>query len=134
MGNPLFIRISSTDWTEGGWTADDSSALAKILINKGIDLVDCSSGGNVATAKIPLGPGYQVEFAEKVKKESGILTAAVGLITEAKQADEIIQSGQADMTMLARQLLREPYFPLRAAFELGHDVKWPDQYLRAKWQ
>ena len=132
--NPLFIRISSTDWAEGGWTADDSSALAKILINKGIDLVDCSSGGNVATAKIPLKPGYQVEFAEKVKKESGILTAAVGLITEAKQADEIIQTGHADMIMLARQLLRDPYFPLRAAHELGHEVKWTDQYLRAKWQ
>ena len=131
--NPLFIRISSTDWTEGGWTGDDSAALAKILINKGIDLVDCSTGGNVATAKIPLGPGYQVEFAEKVKKESGILTAAVGLITEAKQADEIIQTGQADMVMLARQLLRDPYFPLRAAFELSYEVKWPDQYLRAKW-
>ncbi len=131
--NPLFIRISSTDWTEGGWTADDSAALATILINKGIDLIDCSSGGNVATAKTPLKPGYQVQFAEKVKKESGILTAAVGLITEAKQADEIVQSGQADLIMLARQLLREPYFPLRAAFELGHEVKWPDQYLRAKW-
>ncbi|HZY36369.1 MAG TPA: NADPH dehydrogenase NamA [Mucilaginibacter sp.] len=132
-GNPLFLRISSTDWTEGGWTADDSAALAKILVHKGVDLIDCSSGGNVATAKIPLGPGYQVEFAEKVKKESGILTAAVGLITEAKQADEIIRTGQADMIMLARQLLRQPYFPLRAAFELGHEVKWPDQYLRAKW-
>ena len=131
--NPLFLRISATDWTEGGWTPDDSSALAKILINKGIDLADCSSGGNVATAKIPLKPGYQVEFAEKVKKESGILTAAVGLITEAKQADEIIQTGQADMVMLARQVLREPYFPLRAAHELEHEVKWPDQYLRAKW-
>jgi 2,4-dienoyl-CoA reductase-like NADH-dependent reductase (Old Yellow Enzyme family) len=131
--NPLFVRVSASEWTEGGWTADDSVALAKILINKGIDLVDCSSGGNIATAKIPLKPGYQVEFAEKVKKESGILTAAVGLITEAKQADEIIQNGQADLVMLARQLLRDPYFPLRAAHELGHEVKWPDQYLRAKW-
>jgi 2,4-dienoyl-CoA reductase-like NADH-dependent reductase (Old Yellow Enzyme family) len=131
--NPLFLRISASDWTEGGWTADDSVALAKIVMNKGIDLVDCSSGGNVATAKIALKPGYQVEFAEKVKKESGILTGAVGLITEAKQADEIIQTGQADMVMLARQLLRDPYFPLRAAHELGHEVKWPDQYLRAKW-
>ena len=131
--NPLFIRISSTEWTEGGWTAGDSVALAKILINRGIDLVDCSSGGNVATAKIPLGPGYQVEFAEKIKKEAGILTGAVGLITEAKQADEIIQTGQADLVIMARQLLREPYFPLRAAHELGHEVKWPDQYLRAKW-
>jgi 2,4-dienoyl-CoA reductase-like NADH-dependent reductase (Old Yellow Enzyme family) len=131
--NPLFIRISSTDWTEGGWTADDSAALGKVLINKGVDLIDCSSGGNVATAKIPLKPGYQVEFAEKVKKESGILTGAVGLITEAVQADTIIQQGQADLVFIARELLRDPYFPLRAAHELGHEVKWPDQYLRAKW-
>ena len=131
--NPLFVRISASDWTEGGWTADDSAALAKILINKGVDLIDCSSGGNVATAKIPLKPGYQVEFAEKVKKESGILTGAVGLITTAQQADQIIQNGEADMVFLARQLLRDPYFPLRAAHELGHEVKWPDQYLRAKW-
>jgi 2,4-dienoyl-CoA reductase-like NADH-dependent reductase (Old Yellow Enzyme family) len=130
--NPLFIRISSTDWTEGGWTADDSVALAKILINKGIDLVDCSSGGTVL-AKIPLKPGYQVEFAEKVKKEAGILTGAVGLITESKQADEIIQTGQADLVIMAREFLRDPYFPLRAAFELGHEVKWPVQYERAKW-
>ncbi|SHM49502.1 NADPH dehydrogenase NamA [Mucilaginibacter sp. OK098] len=130
--NPLFIRISSSDWTEGGWTADDSVALAKILINKGIDLVDCSSGGNVL-AKIPLKPGYQVEFAEKVKKEAGILTGAVGLITESKQADEIIQTSQADLVIMAREFLRDPYFPLRAAFELGHEVKWPVQYERAKW-
>lgn len=131
--NPLFIRISSSDWTEGGWTADDSVALAKILIDKGIDLVDCSSGGNVL-AKIPLKPGYQVEFAEKVKKEAGILTGAVGLITESKQADEIIQTGQADLVIIAREFLRDPYFPLRAAHELGQEVKWPVQYERAKWQ
>ena len=131
--NALFLRISSTDWTEGGWTADDSVALAKVLLDKGIDLVDCSSGGNVATAKIPLKPGYQVEFAEKLKREAGILTGAVGLITEAKQADEIIQTGQADIVLLARELLRDPYFPLRAADELGHEVKWPKQYLRGKW-
>jgi len=131
--NPLFIRISSTDWTEGGWTGDDSAALGKVLIDKGVDLIDCSSGGNVATAKIPLKPGYQVEFAEKVKKESGILTGAVGLITEAVQADTIIRQGQADMVFLARELLRDPYFPLRAAHLLGQEVKWPDQYLRAKW-
>jgi len=130
--NPLFVRISSTDWTEGGWTADDSVALAKILINKGIDLVDCSSGGNVL-AKIPLKPGYQVEFAEKVKKEAGILTGAVGLITEPEQADEIIKTGQADLILIAREFLRDPYFPLRAAHELGHEVKWPVQYERAKW-
>ncbi|WP_295672301.1 NADH:flavin oxidoreductase/NADH oxidase [uncultured Mucilaginibacter sp.] len=131
--NPLFIRISSTDWTEGGWTANDSAELGKILIDNGVDLIDCSTGGNVATAKIPLKRGYQVEFAEKVKKESGILTGAVGLITEAVQADTIIREGQADMVFLARELLRDPYFPLRAAYLLGQEVKWPDQYLRAKW-
>ncbi len=131
--NPFFVRISANEWTEGGWTADDSAALGKVLINKGVDLIDCSSGGNVATAKIPLKPGYQVEFAEKVKKESGILTGAVGLITEAEQADAIIQNGQADLIFIARELLRDPYFPLRAAHELGYEVKWPDQYLRAKW-
>ena len=129
----LFVRISSTDWAEGGWTVDDSVALAKILKDKGIDLVDCSSAGNVVSAKIPLKPGYQVEFAEKIRKESGILTGAVGLITEAKQADEIIQNGQADIVLLARELLRDPHFPLRAAHELGQDIKWPSQYERAKW-
>lgn len=131
--NPLFVRISASDWTEGGWTADDSVALGKVLINKGVDLIDCSSGGNVATAKIPLKPGYQVEFAERVKKESGILTGAVGMITDAVQADTIIQQGQADFVIMARELLRDPYFPLRAAHQLGHEIKWPDQYLRAKW-
>jgi 2,4-dienoyl-CoA reductase-like NADH-dependent reductase (Old Yellow Enzyme family) len=130
---PLFVRISSTDWMEGGWTIDDSIALAKILKDKGVDLVDCSSGGNVATAKIPLKPGYQVEFAEKIRKQTGILTGAVGLITEPVQADQIIQSGQADIVLLARELLRDPYFPLRAAHKLGHEVKWPSQYERAKW-
>ena len=130
--NPLFVRISSTDWTEGGWTADDSAALAKILKDKGVDLVDCSSGGNVL-AQIPLKPGYQVEFAEKVRKEAGVLTGAVGLITEAVQADEIIQNGQADVVIMAREMLRDPYFPLRAAHQLGHEIKWPVQYERAKW-
>ena len=130
--NPLFVRISATDWTEGGWTADDSVALAKILINKGVDLVDCSTGGNVL-AKIPLKPGYQVQFAEKVKKEAGILTGAVGLITESEQADEIIQTGQADLVIMARELLRNPYFPIHAAHELDREVKWPVQYERAKW-
>lgn len=130
--HPLFVRISSTDWTEGGWDIDDSVALAKLLKDKGVDLVDCSSGGNVL-AKIPLKPGYQVEFAEAVRA-TGILTGAVGLITEPKQADDIIQSGQADMVFLARELLRDPHFPLRAAHELGYaDVAWPVQYERAKW-
>ena len=131
---PLFVRISATEWTEGGWGIDDSVALAKVLKDKGIDLVDCSTGGNVAGARIPLKPGYQVEFAEAVKKQADILTGAVGLITEAKQADEIIQTGQADVVLLARELLRDPQFPLRAAHELGHDVKWPDQYDRAQWR
>ena len=131
--NLLFIRLSTTEWTEGGWTADDSVALAKILKDRGVDLIDCSSGGNVVGAKIPLKPGYQVQFAEKVKKESGILTGAVGLITTAYQADEIIQEGEADLIFLAREMLRDPHFPLRAAHELGHEVKWPVQYERAKW-
>jgi 2,4-dienoyl-CoA reductase-like NADH-dependent reductase (Old Yellow Enzyme family) len=129
--NPLFVRISASDWTEGGWTIEDSIALAKILKDKGVDLIDCSSGGN-ALARIPLKPGYQVEFAEAVRK-TGILTGAVGLITQANQADDIIQTGQADMIIIAREFLRDPHFPLRAAHELGHEVKWPVQYERAKW-
>lgn len=130
--NPLFVRISATDWTEGGWTVDDSIALAKILKDKGVDLIDCSTGGNVL-AKIPLKPGYQVEFAEEVRK-TGILTGAVGLITDAKQADDIIQTGQADMVIMAREHLRDPHFALRAAHELDQEVKWPVQYERAKWR
>jgi 2,4-dienoyl-CoA reductase-like NADH-dependent reductase (Old Yellow Enzyme family) len=131
--NPLFVRISATEWTEGAWTADDSVALAKILKDKGIDLIDCSTGGNIAGVKIALKPGYQVEFAEKVKKESGILTGAVGLITKPHQADEIIQEGEADVVFIAREMLRDPHFALRAAHELGHEVEWPEQYVRAKW-
>jgi len=130
--NPLFVRISSTDWTEGGWTADDSVNLAKKLKEACVDLVDCSSGGNIL-AKIPLKPGYQVQFAERIRKESGIMTGAVGLITQAEQADEIIKNGEADMVLLARELLRDPYFPLRAAHKLGYEIKWPVQYERAKW-
>jgi 2,4-dienoyl-CoA reductase-like NADH-dependent reductase (Old Yellow Enzyme family) len=132
--NPLFVRISASEWTEGGWTADDSVALSKILKNKEVDVMDCSSGGNIPNVKIQLKPGYQVEFAEKVKKEAGILTGAVGLITEAVQADTIIREGQADLVFMAREQLRDPYFPLRAAHQLGHEVKWPVQYERAKWQ
>ncbi|HVW98099.1 MAG TPA: NADPH dehydrogenase NamA [Mucilaginibacter sp.] len=130
--NPLFVRISASEWTDGGWSANDSVELAKILIKKDVDLIDCSSGGNVL-AKIPLKPGYQVEFAEKIKKEAGIMTGAVGLITEPEQANEIIETGQADMVIMARQLLRDPYFPLRAAHVLQQDIKWPEQYERAKW-
>lgn len=133
-GNPLFVRISATDWADeaGGWNVDDSIALAKVLKDNGVDLVDTSTGGNVL-AKIPLKPGYQVEFAEAVGS-TGVATGAVGLITEAKQADEIIQTGKADMVFMARQLLRDPYFPLRAAHELGHEVTWPVQYERAKFR
>ncbi|TSD66041.1 NADH:flavin oxidoreductase/NADH oxidase [Inquilinus sp. KBS0705] len=130
---PLFVRISATDWAEGGWTIDDSVALAKILKEKGVDLVDCSTGGNVAGVRIPLKPGYQVQFAEAVKHQAGVLTGAVGLITEPQQADEIIQTGQADVVLLAREMLRDPHFALRAAHILGHEAKWPVQYERAKW-
>jgi 2,4-dienoyl-CoA reductase-like NADH-dependent reductase (Old Yellow Enzyme family) len=130
---PLFVRISATDWTPGGWTGDDSAQLAGILKDKGVDLIDCSTGGNVAKAKIPVGPNYQVEFAEKVKKESGILTGAVGMITTPEQADQIIQTEQADLVFLAREHLRDPHFALRAAHVLGHELKWPVQYERAKW-
>jgi 2,4-dienoyl-CoA reductase-like NADH-dependent reductase (Old Yellow Enzyme family) len=129
---PLFVRISATDWTEGGWTGEDSVELAKVLKTKNVDLVDCSTGGNVLQAKIPVGPGYQVEFAQSIKKEAGILTGAVGMITTPEQCEEIIASGKADMVIIARQLLRDPYFPLHAAKALGIDVKWPTQYERAK--
>ena len=129
---PLFVRISATDWIEDGWKIEDSIALAKILKQKGVDLIDCSTGGNVPHVKIPLKPGYQVEFAEAVKKEAGIMTGAVGLITSAEQAEEILNSGQADVVLFARELLRDPYFALHAAQQLGVDVDWPIQYERAK--
>lgn len=131
---PLFVRISATEWTEGGWTIEDSVKLSKVLKDNGVDLVDCSSGGNVPGVRIPLKPGYQVEFAERVKKEAGVLTGAVGLITTPQQANEIIESGQADMVLFAREMLRDPHFPLRAAHELGHEIDWPLQYERAKWR
>ena len=128
---PLFIRISATDWAEGGWDLDQSIALAKALKPLGVDLVDCSSGGNIAHAKPPLGPGYQVPFAERIRTEAGVLTGAVGLITEPAQAEEIVSAGRADAVILARELLRDPYFPLRAGRELGQEIAWPAQYLRA---
>lgn len=130
---PLFVRISATDWTADGWTPEESVELARALKQKGVDLVDCSSGGNVPHAKIPVRPGYQVEFAEQIKLQTGILTGAVGMITEAKQADDIVRSEQADLVIIARELLRDPYFPLRAAHQLGQKVKWPVQYERAQW-
>jgi len=129
---PVFVRISATDWTAGGWDAADSVALARRLRPLGVDVVDCSSGGNVAHAPIPAGPGYQVPFAAQVRAEAGIPTAAVGMITAPQQADTILRTGQADLVVLARELLRDPYWPLRAAHALGQDGPWPVQYLRAK--
>jgi 2,4-dienoyl-CoA reductase-like NADH-dependent reductase (Old Yellow Enzyme family) len=128
---PLFIRISSTDWVEGGWDIEQAVELARSLRPLGVDLVDCSSGGNVADAKIPIGPGYQVAFAERIRRDAGILTGAVGMITEPHQADEIIRKGQADIVLLAREMLRDPYWPLHAAAALGKPISWPAQYLRA---
>jgi 2,4-dienoyl-CoA reductase-like NADH-dependent reductase (Old Yellow Enzyme family) len=125
---PLFIRISASDWVEGGWNLDDSVALAARLRRLGVDLVDCSSGGVVPDAKIELGPGYQVPFAERIRRETGALTGAVGLITEPLQADEIIRAGRADLVLLARAFLRDPYWPLHAAEVLGEDAPVPVQY------
>ena len=129
---PLFLRISASDWVEGGWTIDDSIKLAQVMKMKGVDLIDCSSGGLASNAVIDARPNYQVPFADAVKNKGGILSGAVGIIIEPNQANEIITSGKADMVFLAREFLRDPYFPLRAAYELGVDVYWPDQYVRAK--
>ena len=128
---PLFIRISATDWSEGGWDVEQSVELARSLRPLGVDLVDCSSGGNIATAKIPMAPGYQTPFAAQIRQGAGILTGAVGLITSAAQAEQIVRSGQADVVLLARQMLRDPYWPMHAAIELGQAESWPAQYLRA---
>ncbi len=128
---PLFVRISATDWTEGGWDLPQSVDLARLLQAAGVDLVDCSSGGNVAGARIPLGPGYQTPLAHELRQQAGVHTAAVGLITSAVQAEHIVFTGQADAVFIARELLRDPYFPLRAARELGQAITWPAQYLRA---
>ncbi len=129
---PLFLRISVSEWVEGGWTTEDSVQLANIVKQRGVDLIDCSSGGNDVTAKIPAKPGYQVPFAEAVR-QAGIPTGAVGIIVTAEQAEEILTTGKADLIFMARELLRDPYFPLRAARELGYDdMEWPVQYERAK--
>jgi 2,4-dienoyl-CoA reductase-like NADH-dependent reductase (Old Yellow Enzyme family) len=128
---PLFIRISATDWVEEGWDMDQSVALAARLKPLGVDLVDCSSGGLAPDAKIEIGPGYQVPFAERIRRETGILTGAVGMITEPGQADRIIRSRQADVVLLAREFLRDPYWPLHAAQALGVDIESPVQYGRA---
>jgi 2,4-dienoyl-CoA reductase-like NADH-dependent reductase (Old Yellow Enzyme family) len=130
---PLFVRVSATDWVEGGWTVEDSAALARDLRPLGVDLIDASSGGIVPNAKIALAPGYQVPFAKHIREQGAIATGAVGLITTPEQANEIVASGSADLVLLARELLRQPYWPLLAAAHLGVDVPyWPKQYLRAK--
>ncbi len=128
---PLFLRISATDWAEGGWTPDDSVELAKMVKPLGVDLLDCSSGALVPHVKIPTGPGYQVPFSERIRREAQISTAAVGMITEPTQANQIIEQGKADMILMAREFLRDPYWPLHAAKELGQKMAWPVQYERA---
>ncbi len=128
---PLFVRISATDWADGGWTLDESVELASLLKPVGVDLIDCSSGGLVPHAKITVGPGYQVPFAERIRRESGISTGAVGMITAPAQADAIVREGQADLVLLAREMLRDPYWPMHAAQALAVTGEWPPQYLRA---
>jgi 2,4-dienoyl-CoA reductase-like NADH-dependent reductase (Old Yellow Enzyme family) len=128
---PLFVRISATDWIDGGWDIQQSIELARRLRKAGVDLIDCSSGGNVSGAKIPVGPGYQTPFAEQIRREAEIMTGAVGMITSSVQAEQIVGTGQADAVIIARELLRDPYWPLRAARELGQSISWPIQYLRA---
>jgi 2,4-dienoyl-CoA reductase-like NADH-dependent reductase (Old Yellow Enzyme family) len=130
---PVLARISASDWVEGGWSADDSVELARRLAAAGVDLVDTSSGGNSLEADIPVGPGYQVPFAARVRAEAGVPTGAVGMITEPKQAEEVVAEGSADVVLLARELLRDPHWPLRAAHEMGVAVPWPPQYARADW-
>ncbi len=130
-GAPLFVRISASDWVEGGWDLEQSIELARSLKQIGVDLIDCSSGGTVPHAKIPGGPGYQTPFAHRIRHEAEILTGAVGMITSPVQAEQIIGTGQADTILMAREFLRDPYWPLRAAKELGQSISWPVQYLRA---
>jgi 2,4-dienoyl-CoA reductase-like NADH-dependent reductase (Old Yellow Enzyme family) len=128
---PLLVRISATDWAEGGWNADESVALCRLFREHGVDLVDVSTGGMVPNAQIPVGPGFQVEFARRIRREAGIPTAAVGLITDAVQANAIVAKGEADLVLLGRELLRDPYWPLHAAGALAEQTGWPVQYLRA---
>jgi 2,4-dienoyl-CoA reductase-like NADH-dependent reductase (Old Yellow Enzyme family) len=129
--NPIFVRISATDWVEGGWDLEQSVELARRLATMDVDLIDCSSGGLVPGARIPATPGYQVEFATRIRHEAGVPTGAVGLITKPEQANMVVAEGMADVVLLARQLLRDPYWPLRAAKALGAPAHWPVQYLRA---
>ena len=128
---PLFVRISASDWKTGGWDIEQSVELAKRLQIRGVDLVDCSSGGAVPDAVVPLAPGYQVPFARRIRRDARVLTGAVGLITDARQADAIVRNGEADCVLIARQLLRDPYWAMHASQELGRPMPWPAQYLRA---
>jgi 2,4-dienoyl-CoA reductase-like NADH-dependent reductase (Old Yellow Enzyme family) len=130
---PLWLRISASDWTEGGWTVEDSIVLARMVKPLGVDLMDCSSGGIVPAAKIAIGPGYQTPFAERIRHEAKILTGAVGMIIAPEQAQHIIATGQADIVLMARELLRDPYWPLRAAHALKQPIAWPNQYERARF-
>ena len=130
---PLIVRISATDWVEGGWHLEESIKLARILHEKGVDLIDVSSGGLSNLQNISTGPGYQLPFSSRIKKETGVPTGAVGMITTAIQAETILVNGDADLIIMARELLRQPYFPLHAAHELNDDFKWPVQYERAKF-
>ena len=129
---PMLVRISATDWADGGWTIEESVQLATLLRGRGVDLIDCSSGGLAAHQQITIGPGYQVPFARRIRAESGVPTAAVGLITDAVQAEQIVADGSADMVLLARELLRNPRWPLEAAHQLGATISWPPQYERAR--
>ena len=130
-GAPLFVRISATDWVDGGWDLEQSIELARMLKSLGVDLIDCSSGGTVPHAVIPAAPGYQTPFAQRIRQAAEIMTGAVGLITSPVQAEQIIANGEADAILMAREFLRDPYWPLRAAEELGQLISWPVQYLRA---
>jgi len=132
---PLFVRFSATDYAEGGWNEHDTAIVAAWALQAGADFFDISSGGNISGVKIPLGPGYQVPFATVVKSEGQVTVSAVGLITEAQQAEAIVASGAADVVMLGREMMRDPHFALRAAHELGVEIDyWPSQYLRARWR
>src|SRR5215475_8198923 len=128
--SPLWLRVSATDWVPGGWDADEAVELSRRVREHGVDLIDCSSGGLALNQQIRLGPGYQVPFAERIRREAHIATGAVGLITTAQQADEIIRQDRADCVLLAREMLRDPYFPLHAAQQLGGKLPWPPQYMR----
>lgn len=129
---PLIVRISATDWAEGGWDMEQSVQLSQSLKKIGVDMIDCSSGGLIPNARIPAGPGFQTPFAGRIRQEAGIATAAVGLITEPVQAEHILRTGQADAVFLAREMLRDPYWPLHAANKLRAEIAWPPQYERAK--